>query len=89
AMAAASLERLSSHDASAYRTTAGSAAVLFDALEHIADEAVQMHGGIGITEEAEVSHYYRRANVVRALLGPRAQRIAEFCKEGESDDTRR
>ena len=89
AMAAASLERLRADEASAYRSTAGAAAVLFDALAHIADEAVQMHGGIGITEEAEVSHYYRRANVVRALLGPRAHRVAEFCKEGASDDTRR
>lgn len=86
AMAAAALERLRAGDGNAYRTTAGAAAVLFDALQHVADEAVQMHGGIGITEEAEVSHYYRRANVVRALLGPRAQRLAEFCQEGASDE---
>lgn len=89
AMAAASLERLRANASSAYRTIVGAASVLIDALKHIADEAVQMHGGIGITEEAEVSHYYRRANVVRALLGPRAQRMAEFCEEGASDDQRR
>ena len=36
-----------------------------------AHEAVQLHGGIGITEELAVSHYFRRCMVVNRLLGDR------------------
>ncbi|HET8705714.1 MAG TPA: acyl-CoA dehydrogenase family protein [Pseudomonadales bacterium] len=35
----------------------------------VANEAVQMHGGIGITEELAISHYFRRLMVNRQLFG--------------------
>ena len=42
-------------------------------------EAVQMHGGIGVTEELAVSHYFRRLMVVNRLLGDRELHVRQFA----------
>lgn len=39
------------------------------ALRSIAQEAVQMHGAIGTTDELRVSHYFRRATAIRLQFG--------------------
>lgn len=43
-----------------------------------AHEAVQLHGGLGITEELAVSHYFRRLMVTGRLLGDRAAHLRRF-----------
>jgi alkylation response protein AidB-like acyl-CoA dehydrogenase len=45
-----------------------------------AAEAIQMHGAYGLTEEAEVQRYYRRAAVDALLLGTPTQLRAEAAK---------
>jgi alkylation response protein AidB-like acyl-CoA dehydrogenase len=40
-----------------------------DALLHIAAEAVQLHGGIGTTDECDVGFYLKRARVAARTLG--------------------
>lgn len=44
-----------------------------------AHEAVQMHGGMGITDELPVSHYFKRVMVTARLLGDREQHMARFA----------
>lgn len=39
------------------------------ALRQVTREAVQMHGGMGVTEELRIAHYYRRALVLDSLHG--------------------
>jgi alkylation response protein AidB-like acyl-CoA dehydrogenase len=39
---------------------------------------VQMHGGLGITEELDVSHYFRRAMAIDSLFGGRDVHLARF-----------
>jgi len=60
------------------RRIAGARAHACAAARRIANEAVQMHGGIGVTEELNVSHYYRRLMVLNTLYGNRDYHLARF-----------
>jgi acyl-CoA dehydrogenase len=45
------------------------------------NEAVQMHGGIGMTDEYDIGFFMKRARVVQALLGDQRyhlNRCAQF-----------
>ena len=42
---------------------------LNDALMLITNESVQMHGGIGVTDEIDIGLYLKRARVAQAMLG--------------------
>jgi alkylation response protein AidB-like acyl-CoA dehydrogenase len=67
------------------RIISGARAFTCDAARHVAAEAVQMHGGIGITDELDVSHYYRRLMVIGTLFGNRDCHIEQFaaaCSRG-------
>jgi len=44
-------------------------AKLSETLELVSNEAVQMHGGIGMTDELDVGLYLKRARVQQQLLG--------------------
>ena len=53
------------------RRHAVSAAKVFvgDALKTVGEGAIQLHGGIGTTEEIAVSHYFKRATVLQSQFG--------------------
>lgn len=38
-------------------------------LRHVTRDAVQLHGGMGVTQECRASHYYRRALTLESLYG--------------------
>jgi alkylation response protein AidB-like acyl-CoA dehydrogenase len=63
------------------RAISGAKAYICDAARTVANEAVQMHGGIGLTEELDVSHYFRRLMVNAALFGNRDEHFARFLGE--------
>ena len=60
------------------RIVSGAKAYISTAARKVANEAVQMHGGLGITEELDVSHYFRRLMVNAALFGSRDEHFARF-----------
>jgi alkylation response protein AidB-like acyl-CoA dehydrogenase len=62
------------------RTVSGAKAYIASAARRVANEAVQMHGGVGVTEELDVSHYFRRAMVIGALFGNRDAHFARFVE---------
>ncbi len=45
--------------------------------------AVQLHGGIGMTEELAVGHYFRRCMVIERLFGDTAHYLARLAAEVE------
>lgn len=60
------------------RQISGAKAYIVNAARKVANEAVQMHGGVGLTEELDVSHYFRRLMVNAALFGNREMHFARF-----------
>ncbi|WP_084355829.1 acyl-CoA dehydrogenase family protein [Novosphingobium lentum] len=62
--------------ASAAKATADTAGRL------IGHDAVQLHGGMGVSDELDVSHYMRRLAAIRAELGSADAHRARFAKLG-------
>jgi pimeloyl-CoA dehydrogenase small subunit len=48
------------------------------ACRYVSQSAVQMHGGIGMTEEYAVGHYFRRCMVIERLFGDPAYYLAKL-----------
>ena len=48
---------------------------------YVSQSAVQMHGGIGMTEEYAVGHYFRRCMVIERLFGDPAHYLAKLAAE--------
>lgn len=65
------------------RLISGAKAYICNAARQIANEAVQMHGGLGLTEELDVSHYFRRLMVNAALFGGREDHFSRFLAASE------
>jgi len=50
-----------------------------DACRHISQEAVQLHGGMGMTDELKVSHTFRRLTVLASQFGDADHHLARFA----------
>ncbi len=67
-------------DAAAWqRTAAGAKAFIGENVDAIAREAVQMHGGMGITDELAIGHAMKRVMVLARLFGDTDTVLAEYA----------
>jgi len=48
----------------------------------VAQQAVQLHGGIGVTEECQVGHYMRRLSMIEILFGDADHHLAQLASDG-------
>lgn len=46
----------------------------------VTQKAIQIHGGIGVTEELDIGHYFRRVTHYAALFGDREHHVARLIK---------
>jgi alkylation response protein AidB-like acyl-CoA dehydrogenase len=49
------------------------------ALKFVGQAAVQMHGGMGMTDELNVGHYFKRLTMIEATLGDTDHHLAAFA----------
>jgi alkylation response protein AidB-like acyl-CoA dehydrogenase len=61
------------------RAAAGAQAFISENVDAIAREAVQMHGGMGITDELAIGHSMKRAMVLARLFGDADTALAEYA----------
>ena len=52
------------------------------AARHVGQEAIQLHGGIGMTMEYPVGHYIKRTTVIAKTFADTAELIAEVGAGG-------
>jgi alkylation response protein AidB-like acyl-CoA dehydrogenase len=50
-----------------------------DNCRHISQESIQLHGGMGMTEELKVSHTFRRLTMIAQQFGDAEQHLARFA----------
>jgi alkylation response protein AidB-like acyl-CoA dehydrogenase len=48
----------------------------------VGEQAIQLHGGIGVTEECQVGHYYRRLTMIELLFGDRHHHLSALARSG-------
>jgi alkylation response protein AidB-like acyl-CoA dehydrogenase len=46
--------------------------------KHIFEEAIQLHGGMGITDELDIAHYAKRLMMINATFGDGDYHQAQF-----------
>jgi alkylation response protein AidB-like acyl-CoA dehydrogenase len=60
------------------RTTAAAKAMVSQAGRFVGQGAIQLHGGIGVTDEAPVSHYFKRMTAITMMFGDADHHVARF-----------
>ena len=69
------------HADAATRSRAVSAAksAIGERARYVAQQAVQLHGGVGMTEELDIGHYFRRLTLFCNLLGSTDHHLQRFA----------
>lgn len=52
------------------------------AIKFVGESAIQMHGGMGMTNELPISHFFKRATMINATLGDVDHHLAAFAALG-------
>jgi alkylation response protein AidB-like acyl-CoA dehydrogenase len=47
--------------------------------KYVTQQAIQLHGGIGVTDEHDVGLYFKRMHVLNALFGDEEHHVARFA----------
>ena len=61
-------------------------AFVSDAAKFVAQAAVQIHGGIGTTDELAISHYFKRATVIENQFGSAAYHLRRVADAMDAED---
>jgi alkylation response protein AidB-like acyl-CoA dehydrogenase len=78
-MAYLAAARVDDNDAHARRRALSAAkAVVGQAARFVGQQAVQLHGGIGVTDELAVSHYFKRLTAINATFGDADHHLGVF-----------
>ncbi|MDP2284261.1 MAG: acyl-CoA dehydrogenase family protein, partial [Pseudohongiella sp.] len=49
------------------------------AMRKVGQESVQLHGGIAVTDELDVGHYFKRVTTIENLFGNTDYQLARFA----------
>ena len=73
---------VSSEDASERRrVTSAAKARVGEAMKYIGQQAVQLHGGMGVTNELPAAHYFKRLSTIELTLGDTDHHLARFIAQ--------
>ena len=83
-MAMLAAVRVSSADANERRRTVSAAkARIGEAAKYIGQQAVQLHGGMGVTDELPAAHHFKRLTMIELTLGDTDHHLARFVAQPE------
>ena len=52
------------------------------AARFVAEQAVQLHGGMGMSDELNVGHYFKRINSINIQFGDPAYHLMRYAQHG-------
>ena len=71
---------LSADEAGLSRLASGAKSKIGYAGRFIADQAVQLHGGMGMTDELNIGHYFKRISSINIQFGDPAFHVLRFAQ---------
>lgn len=78
-MALAGMAALDSGDVAARRRAVSAAKVQVGrAARHVGEDAIQLHGGIAMTEEYAAGHYFKRLTMIRLMFGDEEYHLRRY-----------
>jgi alkylation response protein AidB-like acyl-CoA dehydrogenase len=75
---------LAAGDAGLPRLASGAKSKIGYAGKFVADQAVQLHGGMGMTDELNVGHYFKRISSINIQFGDPAFHVLRFAQLDEA-----
>jgi alkylation response protein AidB-like acyl-CoA dehydrogenase len=63
------------------RTVSAAKARVGQALKYVGQQAVQLHGGMGVTDELPAAHWFKRLTMIEATLGDTDHHLARFVAQ--------
>lgn len=69
------------------RAVAAAKATISDAVRFVGQNAVQLHGGMGMTDELAVGHYFRRATAIEQQFGAPDHHVKRYATLMRSEVT--
>ncbi|MDB5855871.1 MAG: pimeloyl-CoA dehydrogenase small subunit [Herminiimonas sp.] len=63
------------------RTASGAKARIGQAIKFVGQQAVQLHGGMGVTDELPAAHYFKRLSIIELTLGDTDHHLARFAAQ--------
>ncbi|HSY28421.1 MAG TPA: acyl-CoA dehydrogenase family protein [Burkholderiaceae bacterium] len=81
-MATLAAVKVSSLDVEERRRTVSAAKVkIGQAMKYVGQQAIQMHGGMGVTNELPAAHHFKRLTIIEAMLGDTDHHLARFIAQ--------
>lgn len=81
-MATLAAVKVSSPDANERRRVVSAAkARVGQALKYVGQQAVQLHGGMGVTDELPAAHHFKRLTMIEMTLGDTDHHLARFAAQ--------
>jgi alkylation response protein AidB-like acyl-CoA dehydrogenase len=62
------------------RTVSAAKIKIADACRHVAQESIQLHGGMGMSDELKISHTFRRLTMIAQQFGDADHHLDRFAK---------
>jgi alkylation response protein AidB-like acyl-CoA dehydrogenase len=71
---------LAANEAGLSKLASGAKSKIGYAARHVADQAVQLHGGMGMSDELNVGHYFKRVSSINIQFGDPAFHVLRYAQ---------
>jgi len=82
----AAIEMQNPDPAARIRQASGAKAFVSEYARKVGQEAIQLHGGIGVTDELQVAHYFKRITTLNMLFGDADYHLRRYSETMEACD---
>ena len=72
---------LAAHEPNGSKLASGAKSKVGNAARFVAEQAVQLHGGMGMSDELNVGHYFKRINSINVQFGDPTYHLMRYAQQ--------